>query len=151
MTEPTAKKTTTAASKKADADASAATMTPVAGVIVVDRRKGKKRKRKYTRGTRTLQRLGDGLTKASFRVPNAVAAGIDSFYKRSRKSSKKKRDGAVRDILRNAAKGVDRFTRNLGKAPNDVARMVPSRRIWRQTRGVVAAAVWPLTGFGLFR
>ena len=120
------------------------------GVIVVEKRK-KKRKRKYSRGTRGLQELSDGLTKASFRVPNAVAKGLDEFYDRSRKSSKKRRDGAFRDLLRNGARGADRFFRQFGKAPNDVARKVRTRRVWKQTRGLVSAAVWPLTGFGVFR
>ncbi|HEV7670976.1 MAG TPA: hypothetical protein VGS22_20860 [Thermoanaerobaculia bacterium] len=155
MAETTGRKSSGETAKKApEAQVSVvavSTETAGDGVVVYELRKKKGKKRKYTEGTKTLQRLGDGATRAAVRVPDAVAKGLDRFYKRSRKASKKKRDGALRELPKNLARGGRVFFETVGKAPYDVVRKVPTRRLWKQSRGLVSLAVWPLTGFGLFR
>jgi hypothetical protein len=121
------------------------------GVVVYELRRKKGKKRKYTEGTKTVQRLGEGTSRATARVSDAVAKGLDRFYRRSRKASKKKKDGALRELPENLARGGRVFFETAGKAPYDLVRKVPTRRLWKQSRGLVSLAVWPLTGFGLFR
>lgn len=133
--------------EQASAKAAAESGAQQAAPVITRRKKKKKRKRKYTRGTKDLQRFGDGLTKGAWRVGRAVERGIDDFYKRSRKSSRRRRDGAVRDIWKNSAKGYDSAFRQLGKAPYDVARMLPGRSIWRATRPAVTFFTSPFIGF----
>jgi hypothetical protein len=88
-----------------------------------DARKGRKKKR-YTKGTKLLQRAGFGGIKASYRISDAVATGLDRFYKRSRRSSRKRRDGLLKDLLDNSAKGFRVTAREIGKAPYDFTRRI---------------------------
>src|SRR5437016_12056250 len=67
--------------------------------IVLDLRK--KKKRRYSPGTKAFQQAGFGAFKASYRVSNGVADGIRRFYKGSRKSSRKRKDGLLVDLLDN--------------------------------------------------
>jgi len=106
--------------------------TPI--VIEPVRKKGKKKKKKYTRGTKGIQRLALGVTDALYRSANSVAKAEKTISKRSKKSSRKKKDGLVRDSLRNASRGIgDGFT-ELGKAPNEIARRIGTGQVRRAFR-----------------
>ncbi|MES1243969.1 MAG: hypothetical protein ABUT39_20365 [Acidobacteriota bacterium] len=96
--------------------------------------KKKKRKKRYSRGTKGAQRLGVGLSRASYRLSDAVAEGLDTFYRQSNKSSRKKKDGFARDFLENSARGAEDLFKEAGKAPGEVAKRLGTRRIWRQAR-----------------
>src|SRR6185503_483168 len=78
---------------------------------VVIKLKGNKKKRKYTRGTKDIQRLERGVTKASRRLSRAVASGFATYEKKRNKSSRKKRDGAIRDAIENWTRAYGRATR----------------------------------------
>jgi hypothetical protein len=105
--------------------------TPI--VIEPVKKKGKKKK-KYTRGTKGIQRLALGVTDALYRSANSVAKAEKTISKRSKKSSRKKKDGLVRDSLRNASRGIgDGFT-ELGKAPNEIARRIGTGQVRRAFR-----------------
>jgi len=109
--------------------------TPI--VIEPVKRKNKKKKKKYTRGTKGIQRLALGVTDALYRSANSVAKAEKTVSKRSKKSSRKKRDGLVRDSLRNASRGIgDGFT-ELGKAPNEIARRIGTGRVRRTFKAFV--------------
>lgn len=118
--------------------AGSATGTPVLTVpIVMERVKSKKRKKKkYTQGTKPLQRFFRGMTEAGGRASNSITKGLRVFNKRSRKSSRKRRDGMVRDSLRNASIGFSAGMNQLGMAPYEVARRVSTRRVWRTFRAL---------------
>jgi hypothetical protein len=103
--------------------------------IIIQRESSKKRKRKrYSSNTKDIQRLAFGLSRAVFRSTNSVAKGFKTFVKKSNKSARKRRDGLVREALRNASEGVSDGFAELGKAPGEVARRVRSGRIWRTFR-----------------
>lgn len=106
--------------------------TPV--VIKLGKSGKNKNKKKYTRGTKGLQRLVLGVSKAAFRSSNSVAEGLKTFVKRSNKSSRKRRDGLVREVFRNASRGFGDSLTELGKAPGELARRVGTRRVWRTFR-----------------
>jgi hypothetical protein len=104
--------------------------------IVLERKKtgGKGKRRRYTRGTGGLQRLTLGLAKGAYRVADSFADGLDTFSKQSNKSSKRRRDGLIRDSLRNASSGIADGLAELGRAPGDVARKIRTRDVWRTFR-----------------
>lgn len=114
--------------------------------VVVERvkKKGKnKKKRKYTKGTKGVQRLALGVTDALYRSANSVSKAEKTISKRSKKSSRKKKDGLVRDSLRNASRGVsDGFT-ELGKAPNEIAKRIGTKQVRRAFR-----VLTPVVPFG---
>lgn len=112
--------------------------------VVIERVKKKgKKKKKYTKGTKGIQRLALGVTDALYRSANSVAKAEKTISKRSKKSSRKKKDGLVRDSLRNTSRGIsDGFT-ELGKTPNEIAKRIGTRQVRRAFR-----VVTPLVPFG---
>src|SRR6266536_3538316 len=68
----------------------------------------KKKKYRYSRGLKDLQRTGRSMTKVSSRLSRAVSKGVDTYRKSADKSARKKRDGAIRDFGLNAAKGLSK-------------------------------------------
>lgn len=99
--------------------------------------KKKKKKRKYTRGLRDLQISERKLAKASRRVARAVASGVSTYYERDKRSSRKKRDGAIRDALENWAKGLGKTMRRSSSAPYDIAKAFNTKTIRRNVRTAV--------------
>ena len=131
----------TAANKDAAADndatavGSVAPQTFLTHPVVLRRKKRKKRRKKrYTRGTKAFQRFSYGLSKGAFRAVNSFSEGLDTFNKKSNRSRRRKRDGMVRDVLRNASAGFADGVGELGKAPNEVAKRIGTRRVWRTIR-----------------
>ena len=103
--------------------------------IVLERKKTRgKGKRRYTSGTGGFQRLTLGLTKGAYRAANSFAEGLDTFSRKSNKSSKRRRDGLIRDSLRNASSGIADGLAELGRAPGEVARKIRTRDVWRTFR-----------------
>jgi len=84
-------------------------------------------KRKYSKGTKDSQRFALGVSKAAYRTANAFADGLSTFSDRSSKSADKRRDGIVRDSLRNASKGFEDGLNELGKAPDEIASRISGR------------------------
>jgi hypothetical protein len=116
-------------------------------LVVYDYTKKKKRNRKkYSRGLKTIQRTEDGLTLAGRRLGDAVESGFRSYRKRRNKSANRRKDGPLRDIVRNTAGGVSRFFSVGGDIPYDIARKVNNRRFGKQVRNTVQFFTAP---FGL--
>src|SRR6266446_5186121 len=95
-------------------------------VVVVDKKKRKKRR--YTRGMRSMQELEMGVTRASQQIGKAVARGLTVYRRRRNKSSRNRRDGAIRDIVENVGKAMSRGLRSGSDAPYQFAKAVNSRR-----------------------
>ena len=94
----------------------------------------KKKKRRYSRGLREVQQLERSVSKVSARVARAVAKGMTTYRKRSDKSARKKRDGAIRDFAVNLAEGVGKTMRDLSRVPADLARGLNTKRVRRRVR-----------------
>jgi hypothetical protein len=92
------------------------------------------RTKRYSRGTKDFQRLALGLSKAAYRSTNSVAKALRTFADDSNRSARRRRDGIIRDALRNASNAFSDGVTELGKAPGEVARRVSSRRVWRTVR-----------------
>ena len=118
-----------------------------APLVVYDYTKKKKRNRKkYSRGLRVVQRTEDGLTLAGRRFGDAVESGFRSYRKRRNKSARRRKDGPIRDIVRNTAGGLSRFFSVGSDIPYDVGKKVNNRRFGKQFRDTVWAFTAP---FGL--
>lgn len=148
MPQPTRPKTepkepaTQAAAKPAPPEQEPQTAPPP-GVIVY-RKKKKKRRRRYTRGLRDFQQLGRGVVRASDRIADAVAAGLTDFRKRSNRSARRRRDGALRDALPNLSRAMGETLRRSADAPYDVTRRIYTNWVARQVRAVSRLVSSPL-------
>jgi len=109
-------------------------------------KKGKRRRKKYSRGLKTIQRSEDGLSLAGRRLGDAVESGFRSYRKRRNKSARRKKDGPIRDILRNSTGGLSQFLSVGSDIPYDFARKLNNRRFGKQVRDTVQFFTAP---FGL--
>jgi hypothetical protein len=103
----------------------------------------KKRKRRYSRDLEGMQRWGRAASKASRRVARAVAAGLDTWYDRSERSALARRDGALRDSMKNLSKAVSKTVAEASMAPADLLAPLDSKRGRRVARAVARAFVPP--------
>jgi len=111
-----------------------------APVVIKLEKKKKRKKKKYSRGSKAGQRLAQGTADALYTAANSLGRASKSFSKRSKKSSRKKRDGLVRDVLRNASRATGKGMTKLGKAPNKIARRIGTKQIRRAVRIIVPFA-----------
>jgi hypothetical protein len=107
-------------------------------------KKKKKNRKKYSRGLKTVQRTEDGLTLAGRRFGDALESGFRSYRKRRNKSARRRKDGPIRDIVRNTAGGISQFFSVGSDIPYDVSRKVNNRRFGKQVRDTVRFFTAPL-------
>lgn len=103
---------------------------------IVVRVKDKKKKRKYSRGAKDLQISLRKGTKIGDRIANALADGLGLYRKKSDKSSKKRKDGALRDILKNSASGMSKTVRKSSRVPVLIAKAVRGKLVRRSIRNL---------------
>lgn len=107
------------------------TETAAAAVVVAK----PKKKKKYSKNLRTPQELEVGATKAMRRIAKAVDKGLGIWIDARGKSARKKRNGAIRDSLRNSSKAMREVLATASKAPSDfvdsVADMKMTQRIFK--------------------
>ena len=115
-----------------------------APVVYDFRSKKGRRKKKYSRGLKDVQRLEDGLSQASQRLGRAIERGLRTYRRRRNKSARRKKDGPIRDGLENVSIGFGRALRVASDAPYDVARKVNSKRFSRNLRNTVRFFTLPL-------
>lgn len=96
--------------------------------IVVNVKRGKRKKRKYSRGTKSLQVRGRRATKAGDRLLRAVSSGLGQYRRKSDKSSRKKRDGASRDLLKNIGSGIGKTLRKSDKVPRSIGKALQPKK-----------------------
>ena len=91
----------------------------------------KKKKKKYSRGLREPQKAEQRISRAAERLAEAVADGLSEYRDRSSSSARKKRDGAIRDAVRNVGRGLSKAIETSAKAPTDLTRKISTRRLTR--------------------
>jgi hypothetical protein len=96
-----------------------------------------KEKRKYSRRMRGAQEIERGLSKAAASLGDAVAATFNTYKERSRESSFKKRDGAVKDALKNWTKAYSKGMKEASDAPYQFVKAVNSSKASKQIRDAV--------------
>jgi hypothetical protein len=114
---------------------------PAQVTVVVPERS--KKKKKYTRGLRDIQKFDRGLAKASRRVNRAVADGYATYLKKSDKSARKRRDGAIKDAFQNWAKAMGKTVRRASSAPEILAESMDTKSNRRQVRTLVQLFTFP--------
>lgn len=141
----------TEAAAQAAAETATLAQSTVVHPIVIDLRRKKKRgrgrKKKYTRGLKDVQRLEQGLADAWESVAVGLSAGAKSFRRRNDRSAYRKRDGVIRDGLENWTYGLSRTLRRAADAPYQVARKTSPRLWWLPVRSATALATAPFSFF----
>ena len=89
------------------------------------------RKKKYSRGLKDPQKVAEGSVRAAERLAQAATDGLGKFRKRCNNSSRKRRDGALKDGLRNLGRAMEEAMTTAAKAPTDFTRKVSVRRLTR--------------------
>lgn len=112
----------------------AAASAPNQAAAAPDIKVKKGKKRKYSRGLKEVQQSGRALTKSGRRIARAIASGFSEFYRRDKESSQKRRDGSIRDVVKNWSKGVSKALRRGSNAPRDLADVLDTKTIRRAVR-----------------
>lgn len=107
-------------------------------------KKARKRRKKYSKGLRDVQRLERGLSKASHRMVSAVEKGMRTYRRRSEKSARKAKDGALRDSFVNVAVASSETLAESAKIPLDLMEGVDTKRVWKRVRPVLRALSRPI-------
>jgi hypothetical protein len=114
--------------------------TEPSGPIVLNLKRKRKSKRRYSKGLEEIQLMDRHLTRASHRMARAVEKGIAKYRDSSTISAKKKQDGAIRDFIPNSGIAMSRALKEAYLIPSDIARAFDTkpmrRRARRQLRGI---------------
>lgn len=95
---------------------------PQKGLIVLERKN--KRKRRYSKRLKGIGRGERYIVKAGHRIVEAMSSGIKEYRNRSDKSAEKKKDGSLRDLLKNAILGASKAMSKAAKAPADLVKII---------------------------
>jgi hypothetical protein len=119
--------------------------------VVVDRRPKGKRKQRYSKGLEDVQKFEAGVSRAVRRggggTARAAEKGASTYDKARRKSARKKRDGAIRDLGPNMGEALSESLREGSKIPAEVAAALDTRSSRRRVRRRIreasrAARIW---------
>jgi hypothetical protein len=115
-------------------------------IVLKVRKRGRRRggRKRYSRNSKDFQRLAYGASRAIYRLADGAAAGTDSFWRRSDRSARRKKDGLAIDFARNSARAFDRAARQFGRAPYEVAREISGRRAWKNVRRLLRSTPFRL-------
>lgn len=100
-------------------------------VYEVTRGRNRKRKKKYSRGLKDPQKLEQDASRATERVAYAVADGIAEYRDNRDRSARRKRDGAIKDVVRNVGRGLSEALDKGSRAPSDLTRRATTKRLRR--------------------
>jgi hypothetical protein len=95
--------------------------------IVVNAKGKKKKKRKYTKGIRSIEMSEVALTRGANRLADAVSAGLSEYRRRRDRSSRKKKDGMIVDWVPNIGEGISEGIRRASPVAADLAKAVNHR------------------------
>lgn len=112
-----------------------------APIVLEYKAKKKKKKKRYSRGARDLQEMEGQMSKVAKRITRAMAEGTATYDKERNRSARKKRDGAVRDLIPNLGEALSVTADELSGLPSDVAKIMDtkgSRRILRRQLRMLA-------------
>lgn len=91
-----------------------------------------RKKKKYSKGpARSFQELEAGLTKSARKIAKAVREGLDKYSEARDESSRDKRDGALRDILKNQSKALRTALPLAAEAPADLLDSIADMKVVR--------------------
>jgi len=92
-----------------------------------------KKKKKYSSGlSRTVSEVESGVTKSARKLAKAVREGLDDYQERRDESSKKEKDGVLRDFLRNQSKSLRKGLPIAAEAPLEILDAVVDLKVVRR-------------------
>ncbi len=95
--------------------------------IVVNARKKRNKKRRYSQGLQSIQMSEVALTRGANRFADAVSQGLREYRRGRDRSSNRKKDGMVVDYVPNVGRGISEAIRVASPIPLDIARAVNHR------------------------
>jgi len=109
--------------------------------IHLESRKDKKRRRQHGR-RRFSDTIFYPLGVLEHRVLGGVARSAEEYRRRSDNSAEKRRDGAVRDAVKNVASSSEEFFAQASRIPGDIVESKPFDRAWGQVRRLTRILSW---------
>jgi hypothetical protein len=97
---------------------------------------GQREPRKYSKRRKNVQEFERHASKGIHRLVKSVEAGVREWREATDRSSRKRKDGALRDVLENSARAVSKQIRVASRAPQDAARALRSLKITKALRRV---------------
>jgi hypothetical protein len=98
---------------------------------IVYRRRRSRGKKKYSRGLKAPQKLEQDASRSVERVAEAVTDGIREYRDSRDRSARRKRDGAIKDVVRNVGRGLSEALDTGSRAPSDLTRRATMKRLTR--------------------
>jgi hypothetical protein len=92
--------------------------------------------RKYSKRYKNLQEFERQASKGVHRLVKSVEAGVREWRDATDRSARKRKDGALRDVLENSARAVGKQIRVASRAPQDAVRAVRALKITKALRRV---------------
>jgi len=90
------------------------------------------RKKKYSKGLLKLgQKAEVSVSKGVHRLARAVEEGLGLWRERRDESARNKRNGAVRDAIKNYGKALTKFHKVAAKVPEEIVKGFPKLRLFR--------------------
>jgi len=103
--------------RDSDMSINAATAEPVS---LEAPRKRKSKKKKYSRALGSGQKVEVAVSRGAHRLANAVNDALSTWRKERDRSSRNKRDGAIRDAMQNTGRALSKFGREAARIPEDI-------------------------------
>lgn len=98
-----------------------------------------KKKRRYSSSLKGLQRRMRGGVKVSDKILDALSSGLGKYRRRSNRSADKKKDGVLKDFLKNSAAGLGTTLRKSSKVPVMLAKSLRSKRAGKRQMRLLKA------------
>jgi hypothetical protein len=92
--------------------------------------------RKYSKRRKNVQEFERHASKGIHRLVKSVEAGVREWREATDRSARKRKDGALRDVLENSARAVSKQIRVASRVPQDAARAIRSLKITKALRRV---------------
>ena len=96
----------------------------------------KKKRKKYSKGLKNLQKGEDRLGKATHRISKAIEKGIGEYRDRRKDSAADRKDGAIVDFVPNVAGAWGIVLEKSSRVPYDLSRIVSNKRRRKITKRV---------------
>ncbi|MFY2557191.1 hypothetical protein ACN469_06130 [Corallococcus terminator] len=103
-----------------------------------------KKKRKTSKGLKNLDKAHDNVSRAMENLSASVSDGLKTYRREQKASAERKKDGALRDLMKNSGKAMSDSLKTLSKVPRDLTRTIDSKRNRKQVRAIAKFIAGPL-------
>jgi|GEM_PF-6323202 len=103
-----------------------------------------KKKRKTSKGLKNLDKAHDNASRAMEHLSASISDGLKTYRREQKASAEKKKDGALRDLMKNSGKAASDSLKTLSKVPRDLTRTLDNKRNRKQVRAVARFIAGPL-------